>query len=172
MGLWSILGIDRDAQRPDGRRGRLFDEIRRIAADRPEEEIQWIAGVAGLLGSVADADADTSPEEHERIRQILADRLRLNEDQIALIQDLFENHRLDLFALESHVYARLVNEVADRNEKRELVRVLFSVAAADASINVEEDRTMWMLAEALNLSRREFVAIRAGFSRHRDVLRD
>ncbi len=172
MDLWRILGLDPGDPPARARYGELFDEVSRLLADRSEEEIKRIAGFAGLLGTVAQADDQMTPEELDRIRGILRDQLHLTDAEIAPIVTLLHEHRVRLFALESHVYARLVNEVVPSEEKQDLLRALFRVAAVDHAINAEEDRTLWMLADALLLSHREFVTVRAEFSRDRNVLRD
>jgi uncharacterized tellurite resistance protein B-like protein len=172
MNLWRILGVDQDDPSSRARYGELFDEVSRLLADSPDEEIKLVTGYAGLLGATADADDEITPEEIDRIGAILRDDLGLTAGQIAPILTLLRDHRVRLYALEKHIYARLINEVADRDQKRELLRALFRVAAVDHSINAEEDRTLWMLADALNLSHRDFVTVRAEFSRDRDVLKD
>ncbi len=172
MNLWRILGLDQDDPAARTRYGQLFDEVARLLADRPDDEVKLVTGYAGLLGVTADADDEITPEEVDRIEAILRDDLRLTADQVAPILALLRDHRAQLFALEKHVYARLVNDVVGREQKRELLRALFRVAAVDRSINAAEDRTLWMLADALNLSHREFVTVRAEFSGDRDVLKD
>jgi len=172
VNLWRILGLDQDDPAARTRYGQLFDEVSRLLADRPDDEIKLITGYAGLLGVTADADDVITAEEVDRIAAILRSDLHLTAAQLEPILALLRDHRVQLFALEKHIYARLVNEVATREQKRELLRALFHVAAVDRSINAEEDRTLWMLADALNLSHREFVSVRAEFSRDRDVLKD
>jgi len=170
--LWRILGLDPGDPPAHARYGELFAEVSRLLADRSEEEIKRIAGFAGLLGAVAQADDEMTPAELDRIGGILRDRLRLTGDEIVPIVTLLRDHRVRLFALESHIYARLVNDVVPREQKHDLLRALFHVAAVDHAINAEEDRTLWMLADALLFSHREFVTVRAEFSRDRNVLRD
>lgn len=172
MDLWRILGLDQGDPPARARYGELFAEVSRLLSDRSEEEIKRIAGLAGLLGAVAHADNEMTPQELDRIRGILRDRLRLTDAEIAPIVTLLREHRLQLFALESHVYARLANDVVPREQRPDLLRALFQVAAVDHAINAEEDRTLWMLADALLLTHREFVTVRSEFSRDRNVLRD
>jgi uncharacterized tellurite resistance protein B-like protein len=172
VNLWRILGVDPSDPPARARFGGLFDAVSRLLADRPDEEIKRIAGLAGLLGVVAHADDAMTAQELERIRGILRERLRLTDVEIDPIATLLRDHRVQLFALESHIYARLINEAVPREQKHDLLRALFHVAAVDHSINVEEDRALWMLADALLLSHREFVTVRAEFSADRDVLRD
>jgi uncharacterized tellurite resistance protein B-like protein len=152
--------------------GELFQKTRDLVPDRDEDEVKLIAGLAGLLGAVADADSDVTAAEQERIRSVLAERLGLDDLVCTAILGLIRDHRVQLFSLEGHIYARLINDVASRDQKLELLRLLFDLAAVDLSINAEEDHEIWLLADALKLSQRDLVDVRREFSRYRDVLKD
>ncbi len=173
MDLWKVLGIDRQGEKGSGVDwGTLFDAISGVLEGLPHEDVKRVTGIAGLLGKVAYADRDISEREVERIRRTLTEMLHLESAHVESILALLLDHRIQLFAVEDHVYARLVNEVASRQQKCELLRVLFTVAAADRSISEAEDRTIRLVADGLQLSHREFIDARSGFNDRREIFRD
>jgi uncharacterized tellurite resistance protein B-like protein len=166
MDLWKLFGIGRQNRGPEtDDLGRLFGGIQRILDGHADRDVKLITGIAGLLGNVAHADLEISSSEVAGIRRALGGRLHLTEAQVAAIVELLLKHRVQLFAVESHIYSRLVNEVADRQQKIDLLGVLFSVAAADQAISGEEATAIRLVAEGLKLSHRDFVDARIAFKR-------
>jgi uncharacterized tellurite resistance protein B-like protein len=171
MDLRRLLGINKHDERDRTRLGTLFAEIAPLVEGHTEDEIRLITGCAGLLGTVAYADMDMSAAERDKIGSILTEYLHLSPRQVAAIQKLITNHRIQLFALEDHVYPRLINAVTDRAQRMDLLRLLFALAAADRAISSDEEATLRTVAEGLQLRHRDYVTVRADFSHFRDVFK-
>jgi uncharacterized tellurite resistance protein B-like protein len=170
MDLWKLFGIGKENRTGNTEDlGRLFASVQEILRGHGDSDVKLITGVAGLLGNVAHADLEITSAEVAKIRRILGERLNLTDAQVAAIVELLLKHRVQLFAVESHIYTRLVNEVADRQQKIDLLEVLFSVAAADQAISGEEGAAVRLVAEGLKLSHRDFIDARMAFKRRRGL---
>ena len=171
MDLRKLFGIEKRDERKRGEMGTLFAEIEPLLTGHGEDEIKLITGLAGLLGTVTYADMEMSSVEREQTGTILSARLQLPAEQVTTIQELLRVHRVRLFALEDHVYARLINSVTDRAQRMDLMRLLFALAAADHAISSSEEAALRQVADALKLSHREYVTVRSDFSKFRDVFK-
>jgi uncharacterized tellurite resistance protein B-like protein len=170
MNILKLLGLCGD-EKPSAELGRLGDGLGEILLHKNPEEMKLITGYAGLLGKIAYADMELSDVEIEEIKQILSDKLALMPDQMSPIFELFEKFRVQLFSLEGHLYARMINEIYDKEQKFKLLDALFAVAAADKSICAEEDAVLWTIAKELRFSHKEFVSVRGRYKEHLDVLK-
>lgn len=171
MDLGKLLGFG-STERTHRNHGALFEGLQTILAAYSDDEVMLIAGMAGLLGHVAYADHDISEAEISGMRRILGAQLDLDTGQVDAILEILMRHRVQLFTLENHLYARMINAVAGKERRKKLLRVLFALAAADRSISTQEDTAMRLVANALKLTHNDFVTIRSEFKEHRDVFRD
>jgi uncharacterized tellurite resistance protein B-like protein len=171
MSLWKLLGMSKQERGGDPELGLLFEHIERILADGSAAEIKLVTGFAGLLGKVAYADIEVTAEESDRIRDVLGAELGLGPGPVARIAELLEQERARLFTIEDYIYTRLVNEVADREQKLALLRAMFAIAAADGSVRDREEQVIRIATKGLLLSHRDFIDARQQFRDHLAVLR-
>ena len=75
-----------------------------------------------------------------------------------------------LYVTEDFLVTREFREIATEEQRFHLLRCLFAVAVADASISSEEEAQLWQTAGELGFTRAEFTAIRREFSGHRSIL--
>ena len=162
MGLFDIFRRGSE-DAGGGERGGLYAAVEALGRERPESDVARIAGWAGLLGRVAYADMDLGDDELARVREILVETAGLDARDARAITELLARERVELLSLEDHLYARLINDVADREQKLDLIRALFRVAAADGTVRSDEDGAIRGIARALLLEHREFIAIRREF---------
>lgn len=171
MGLLKLLGIRKEGRAGRDVLGTLFDGIEGIVGDRPLDEIKLVTGYAGLLGRVAYADLEITDDEVARMRRVLAGVLGLADGEVEAIVEILLRHRVQLLSLEDHVYARLINDVADRPVKLKLLRALYEVGAADGSVREREDQEIRVISRALMLSHSDFIEARREFRDHLAVLK-
>ena len=84
MSLLRFLGLDR--RQPAGGSGEETETVRRVvdALERLDPETsRYVARFAYVLGRVASADADVSPDETRVIERIVMERGGLSESQAA-----------------------------------------------------------------------------------------
>ena len=152
--------------------GGLFAALEDMLAGKSADEIKLVAGWAGLLGRVANADMELSPEEIARIREILEKTHGLDGGSVSKIADLLDGNRVELLSVEDHFYSRMINDGAGRAEKLALIESLFQVAAADDIVRQNEDATIRMISRSLFVSHDEFIEIRSKFRDKLAVLKN
>lgn len=169
MNLWKFLGVK--DERPAEDYGELYQKIQSLLKDRSENQIKWITGVAGLLGKVAYADMEISTDEVEKISQLLLREDGLEADDAGMIVGMLRENRVQLLTLEDHIYIRLINAVASKDQKKTLLKALFAVAAADEHIAPEEDGVIRNVAKGLFLSHAEFIEARSAYREYLSFLK-
>ncbi|HUT78441.1 MAG TPA: TerB family tellurite resistance protein [Polyangia bacterium] len=157
---WTRIFGRRNPSRGKDELGSLFAAIEGMAAGLSVEDIKRITGWAGLLGRVAYADLELAPAELAGIVQVLEQVRGLGADDARRVVELIGKERVQLLSIEDHLYARLINEVASREEKIELLGVLFRVAAADGTVAGREEAAIRLVSRALLLEHADFIAAR------------
>jgi uncharacterized tellurite resistance protein B-like protein len=141
--------------------GRLQDELRRLGPDR----LEYLAGFAGQLARVAHADAGISDVEAASIASQLSAHAGLEAADARVVVDLLRNEFDVLRSVQHHILNRAINAQASAEEKERLVDCLYAVAAADHLVSELEEREIRVVADALLVTHRKQMDIRA---RYRD----
>ena len=167
--LLQLLGIQSESEKRDVSRedSTLAREIRQKLGRLPPERLRFLAAFGGLLGCVANRDGVISDEEETRIREVLKTVSLLSAAEADIVARIVHEQTKALVGLENHMYAREINELADPEDKIEVVSSLFAIAAADDEISPEENEELRRITKALLLTHRDFIIIR---SRYRDKL--
>jgi uncharacterized tellurite resistance protein B-like protein len=150
------------------------DSVRRIvdALDRLEpERARFVAAFAYILGRVAHADRETTPDETRAMERIVARHSGLPEEQAVVVVQIAKSQNRLFGATEDFLVAREFNQVASLEQKIGLVHCLFAVAATDAGISTVEDNEIARVANELKVPHEEFVRARVAFREHLNVLR-
>lgn len=134
----------------------LFKLRRRAGSDQITPEMHRLALLGGLMGIVAQADGEIDGRELEAIRRELEARGRFEEEildtLIAIIQD--ESVRgLDRYRMITEYTADCTVE-----ERKELLDLLFLVAAADGGLTHPELEELRAISSALHLSHKQYIA--------------
>jgi len=144
--------------------------VRKIvdALDHMEpERAKYVAAFAYLLSRVAHADLDISDEETRTMERVVVERSSLPEEQAILVVQIAKTQAKLFGGTENFLVAREFKEMADHEQKRELVDCLFAVSAADDVVSTVEDNEVARIANQLGLSHAELASIRG---RWRDYL--
>ncbi len=172
MDFLKIFGMGKQKEARDRDLGSLFAALENMLAGKSVDEIKLVAGWAGLLGRVANADMELSDEEIAGIKEILGKTHGLDGTSSCAIADLLAGNRVELLSVEDHFYTRMINDVAGREEKLALLESLFQVAAADDIVRQNEDATIRMISRSLFLSHDEFIEVRSKFRDKLAVLKN
>jgi uncharacterized tellurite resistance protein B-like protein len=140
---------------------RLEEHLR----DAGPERLEYLAGFAGQLARVAEADDGISPAEAKLIAAQLCEFARISDSEAKLIVDLLRKEFEVLRSVQSHVLNRAVNAHATDAEKKQVIDCLYAVAAADDLVSDIEEQEIRRIAGALLVSHGELMEIRA---RYRD----
>jgi uncharacterized tellurite resistance protein B-like protein len=167
MSLLRWLGIEESGS---AIRREDIDAVRRIseALERVEPaRARHVAAFAYLLGRVAYADREVTPEEASLMERIVRERSQLPEEQAALVVQIARSQNVLFGGTEDFLVARQFGETATGEEKLALLDCLFAISAADGSISVIEDNEVSRIAAELRIEHADVVRARV---RYRDSL--
>lgn len=128
--------------------------------------------MAGLLGAVAYADRHYSAEEEARVRQELSRVEGMSAAGIDAICKVLREHIVEISTVQIPRYARALTELADTDLRREVLRALVDLAAADSSISVVETNLLRQITKSLGLSQQDYVELQARHREHLDALKN
>jgi uncharacterized tellurite resistance protein B-like protein len=137
----------------------------------PPERARLVAALAMVLARAARADLEASSDEMSLIAATLQQYAGLSGEQADLVTEMV-SHRNQLFGVsEDYLATREFRRLATPNELDCILKCLFAVCAADDSISLVEEEEVRQVASELGLGHQEFVAARAEFREHREVLK-
>jgi uncharacterized tellurite resistance protein B-like protein len=146
------------------------ETVRKVieALDQMEpSRARFIAAFGYILGRVANADLEISPEEIRAMERIIMERGGLPEEQTLIVVQTAKT-RTQLFGgTENFLVTREFSRIATREEKLTLLDCLFAVAAAEGGISTTEDNEIRQIVNELGLGHPDFIAVR---SRWKDQL--
>ncbi len=146
-------------------------KISRQLEDMEPVKARFLAAFAYLLGRVAYADRNVSPEEAGMMEKILVEKGHLSEEQAVLIIEIARQQNRMLGHVDNFLVTREFNELASREQKKDLLACLFAISAADKSISVTEDAEIRQIAGELMLEHNDFISARSAFRDHLEILK-
>lgn len=112
--------------------------------------------VSGLLVAAARADGQFAAEEAHVVVGTVARRFGLGpEDTAALVTAVAGEEQLDLYPV-----TRWLMEHADRDERAEVVRLMWTVVFSDGRLEDREDQLMHRVGKLLGLTHKELIALK------------
>lgn len=126
-----------------------------------------VTAIAGLLGSVAYADRNISPEEEALLQRELEGIVGLTREGAQAIYRTLSKHIVSVSTLERPRFTRALVEYADRDLRLQVLGILVDLAAADGTISLEEVTMLRTITTALGLTQDEYNQLQAG---HKDRL--
>jgi uncharacterized tellurite resistance protein B-like protein len=150
------------------------ETVRKIteALDRLDpERARFIAAFAYLLGRVARADLDISPEETRVMERIVMEKGEVPEEQAIIVVQIAKTQNVLFGATENYLVSREFNAIASQEQKLALIDCMFAVAAADESISTVEDNEVSQVADELRVEHNDFISIRSAYRDYLAVLK-
>jgi uncharacterized tellurite resistance protein B-like protein len=151
--------------------GELFNYIQTLTTEHGEDEAKRITGYAGLLGRVAYADTVITSEEIARIKNILQKESGLKLDAIASIIKLITDRKVEILTIEEHFYARMINEACTMDQKLNLLKNMFEIAAADKNICTAEENLIYQTSESLKIPRADLTKMKRMYAEYLGTLK-
>jgi uncharacterized tellurite resistance protein B-like protein len=139
----------------------LQAHLQRLGQDR----LEYLAGFAGQLARVANAEDGISAAEAKAIAALLCEHARLAGDEAQVVVDILRHEFEVLRAVQSYVLNRAINARAEPAEKQTLIACLYAVAAADHLVSDVEEQEIRRVANALLIPHSVLMGIRG---RYRD----
>ena len=137
----------------------LFDSLRAPAAAEPQaEEHALQLATAVMLVEVMRADASFEPSERAMVRQALAAKFRLADDEAARLAELAEataKGATDLYGFTSRI-----DESFDMPRKIRMIETMWQVAYADGVLSAHERHVLWRIADLLHVPQGAYVHAR------------
>jgi len=158
---WLGLG---DASRETPDQAPLRDLINTLENFEPERA-RYLARFAYLLGRVAHADRQVTPEETAAMEALVVQQGGLTADQAVVVVGLAKSTNLLFGGTADFEVARDFADAASYEEKLALARCLFRVAATDESISVAEESEIHRIANQLQIAAPDLTAIRVSHAR-------
>lgn len=137
----------------------------------PPDRARFVASFAMTLARAARADLEVLDRESTAVVEVLQEVAGLPPDQADLAAGV-ALHRNELLGVsEDYLATRVFRESSSREERLRLLEAVFAVCAADESITLVEEEEVRQIATELGLEHADYVAARASFAEHREVLR-
>jgi|CXWL01.1.fsa_nt_gi uncharacterized tellurite resistance protein B-like protein len=154
--LRAWLGVDRHEAPEHAPLRDLVQTLDRMEPDRARH----LARFAYLLGRVALADRDVSPEETQTMEGRLVEHGDLSPAQATVVVGLARTSNLLFGGTADFLVAQEFGEHATYEDKMALVRCLFAVAATDASISLAEESEIHRIVNQLRIQPADLVSLR------------
>lgn len=140
--------------------------VRRIVArleQMPVEQARLVASAAYTLARAAQADLDISDEETAVIERELQAHESLDEPTAILVTEMAKLQARTVGGTEDFVVTREFAALASEEQRIDVLRACFAVAAANGSISAEESVVVNEIAKELALDADLVNSIRAEF---------
>jgi uncharacterized tellurite resistance protein B-like protein len=148
-----------------------IDEIERALEGLDTDRARYIACFAYILGRVARADHQITPEESAAMERMIAERTGLPATQAALAVRIATTHGIRHGGTEDFLVTREFARIASRDDRLALLDCLFALSSSDRSIVTLEDNEVRRIASELKLEHADFINARAAYLQHLKVLR-
>ncbi len=110
--------------------------------------------VAVLLVAAARADGEFAGDEARAVAQLVGERFQLTPEEIAdLVAAAASENRRDLYPV-----ARLLNETLTRDQREDVIGLMWRVVYSDGRLEAHEDALMHRVAKLLEIPHRELIA--------------
>jgi uncharacterized tellurite resistance protein B-like protein len=156
------LGLDRPDAPDDARLREVLEALDHLDPARA----RYLAGFAYLLGRVAYADRDISPEETRAMETALVQHGQLTNEQAMLVTQIAKTNNQLFGGTSDFLVAREFAEAATDDQKRALLRCVFAVSVTDHAISLSEESEIHRLARELRIDHQELVALRIEHQRY------
>jgi uncharacterized tellurite resistance protein B-like protein len=143
--------------------------IEKKLEDLPPEKAQFLAAYALLLGRVAYADHEITRGEKEKMKKALIQNNHLSDDQAQMVMGIAVEKTLQT-SMESHLVTRKLNELTNKDQKKEILFTLFEIAT-DEDVSEVESEEIKSIASSFGFSHTEFISVRSKFREHLSVLK-
>jgi uncharacterized tellurite resistance protein B-like protein len=130
------------------------------------ERAKFLAAFAYILGRVAHADREVSPEEVAAMEGAVRAEGQLSSEQAMVVVQLAKTNNLLFGGTADFLVAREFGAVTSYDQKLTLLRCLFAVAASDTRISVAEEGEIHRIANELRIQREDLLALRVAHGKH------
>lgn len=165
--VWRWLGFERPAAERE-----VLDSVVDVLEHLDPARARYVAGFAYLLGRVAGADSNVSADETALMKQLIAEEGKLSAGEAEAIVRLALDDNRRFGGTHNLTVTRELAALTSLDQRLAIVRCLFAISAADASVQVVEDNEIRRISQELRIEHRDFIRARLEVREHLAVLRD
>ncbi|HTI37200.1 MAG TPA: TerB family tellurite resistance protein [Vicinamibacterales bacterium] len=150
------------------------DTVRRIMSelDRLEPTVaRYLAAFAYVLGRVADADMEISREETDRMVSLIQSAGGLPGEQAVLVVEIAKRQNSLFGGTEDFLVTRELREIANVEQRQQMLDCLFAVAAADDVVSGVEEDEIRRISIELGFEHHEYIQARLKYTSQRSVMK-
>ena len=118
---------------------------------------------AALLVHCAKADGVQSAQEDAKLREVLSVHYEMSDSDTQALIDQASAREAE--AADVHNFTRVLHKALDRDGRLEVVRLLWEISLADATIDHDERTVVHLVASLLDVETADVVALRQSVSR-------
>jgi uncharacterized tellurite resistance protein B-like protein len=130
------------------------------------ERARYLAAFAYLLGRVAHADQQVSPEETAAMEALVQEHGQLSPAQAVVVVQLAKSSNLLFGGTANYLVAREFSQLATYDQKLALMECLFALSAADETISTREEGEIHRIANELRIDHPDLITLRLAHQRH------
>ncbi|TFG78379.1 MAG: TerB family tellurite resistance protein [Thermodesulfobacteriales bacterium] len=123
-----------------------------------DRELKLRVATSVILLEAATADSNFSPQEQEKIIEILKSRFQMNDESVKELIDESENERKN--STDLWYFTDLINENLNNEEKYNLMELVWEVIYSDGTLDKFENYIAHKLLNMLNLDRSKFIELK------------
>ncbi len=123
-----------------------------------DKELKLKVSTCVLLLEAATADSNFSPQEQEKILEILKSKFQMTDEEVKELIDKSEAERENVVDL--WYFTNLINENLDNEEKYNLMELVWEVIYSDGTIDKFENYIAHKLLNMLNLDHSRFIELK------------
>jgi DnaJ like chaperone protein len=149
VGLLAWLGLKSGDAHPN--LDALMRDLRKALPADESVLLRYIATVVVLLGKVAWADGQVTPKEEASLRSLLAHIEGLAPSGVEAVCEALHGKIPEFSDREMELVFSEVRGICDGNERKQIMRLLLSVAAVDGRLSESEKRELSRISEELGV---------------------
>jgi len=120
-----------------------------------EEHLKKLTSAAALLGRVAAADNDFSPQEREELISVLVSEWNLSEPEAALLAEIVQRRVME--GIDYHFVALSFFKQTTPDERASFIKCLFQMANVSEGTSSQEIEEIRTIANSLKVSHSDFI---------------
>ena len=123
-----------------------------------DRELKLRVATSVVLLEAATADSNFSPQEQEKIIEILKSRFQMNDESVKELIDKSEQKREN--STDLWYFTDLINENLNNEEKYNLMELVWEVIYSDGTLDKFENYIAHKLLNMLNLDHSKFIELK------------
>jgi uncharacterized tellurite resistance protein B-like protein len=159
MAFWDLFKSDE--KKNENYKHGLYQKSKELFPDADENKLVRLTCIAGLMARVAYSDLKIDDSEVTLIKKSIEDISEFDQRDSSAMADLALTEIQALAGQENHRYCYELNEQIDNNEKYQVLKLLFAIAAADGEVESVESEEIRHITKALLLEHKHYISAQA-----------